>query len=421
MAKRRMTQSLMVAVVALAGCADSDQILLGRERLQNGEAEDAEAPAAPTRQLAAAPPFAPCDPRVTAQLPIALRVTRESGHFCAGHDCNLHKLTPASDGSAWLVAGVLEPSGSSAASTHPWLAHFAADGSLLGELMGYEHFSLDFALDDRGQAWVLRTVGEWELTLQRFDAALQPQGAPIALTQGRGITALAGQGVVVLANASVSAYGYEGQLLWSHLTEAPNSVTLDASPAGFAVLNAGGQPFELQDVGVTFYDTAGTALWSNASNATSVRSALDGDWLGYHRVDQDSNLVLGVVPSNPALSGGGVPNPGLTGFIDITSIDPEGQPRWSYRVASSFNTGIALGPTGEVWVADFEGTRRQLPGEQFGEAQNGTIAVLAQDGHSCRRYAYDGIAMVNALEFSPTGELWFLDQNAFGRFALPTP
>jgi hypothetical protein len=82
--------------------------------------------------------------------------------------------------------------------------------------------------------------------------------------------------------------------------------------------------------------------------------------------------------------------------------------------------GIALGANGDIWLADFEGARVSGP-DTIRPPPNGHIAVIAQDGSSCRRYAYEGIEMVNALEFSAGGELWFLDYNAFGRFAPPTP
>jgi hypothetical protein len=438
METRHMKQGLIAALWGLAGCASSDQILLGREQLQHsdggtcspGQCADAGSDAGDPGAMPQAPipPSAPCDGPIAGQLPFALHVTSAREHLCPGHSCqlDLRKLRPAADGSVWLAADYFGASGPSS-SMRTWLAHYAADGTLLGETTRSGGYDPQLALDDHGQAWLLSRAPEG-LTLQRFDATVQPLGAPIAAPDARGLVAQAGQGVLLLTGSGVSSYDYEGEFAWSQPTGDPGGAYgLAATPTGFAVLSGVARTQMYSGIDISAHAADGTPLWSGASSvnvagAPVYRGTLN-DWTYFYDVDANDNLVLGVVP--PSTIPGG-PNNQLTGVLDLESFDATGQSRWSLRVASAFNLGLALAPSGEIWVADFEGARPivrpSIPGQPLSAYDpSGTIAVISQDGSACRRYAYNGIEMVNALEFAATGELWFMDHDAFGRFELPTP
>lgn len=426
----------------LAGCVQDHGISLGRVRVardcdkvdceqdageSGGDEPDADVPDPPDRPpeapVEAPPPTPPievvaelgrCDVPVSGELSIDLRV--DSFFHCGPPDdkpCGIRpgQLRATADGGAWVIAtGTFVSNFLGAAPAH-WLLHYAADGSLLCQAPIWLQ-SPDLTVDDHEHAWVANTYSRGA-NVQQFDAACQALAQPASAAVSVNDIAASPGGVVLSSGHEnfVALYDDAGQQRWSKYLEASQQVQLATGPLGVFVLGATAYgASDAAKVTVAALDAVGDLRW-RATTRASVSSSyfMSGLESG---ADRDGNLVLAMPP--PSAS----PGPSFADpfQVDLESIDVTGQTRWVLRVPSSLYQSMAVSASGDIYVAGHPDD----PSAITDDRDDISIAVIAQDGQSCRRLGYTGVGMLKGLSVSANGRLWYISDSELGRFG-PVP
>lgn len=392
--RRVICGTCALSVMAALGCTEGEDVLLGRAQRTPDDASssesdrDAGAPSTPPEEDAQE--VRRCDAESEGELELLVDIDHVEEPSCTGA-CSIqpHFVRAASDGSAWVSAGVSE----TGEPEQLWLGHYDVGGELLGSaLVDNANTWGHLALDDRGNAWLL--TGELEggySRLHRFDAAVHEIRAQVMADSYSDMVAYPGVGMLLSGGSQpriVTAVNYDGDQLWSRTDSTRGAGRIAVDGEGHIVVTS-------------------LVPWLVDWLGDQPLGTLAGTYKPLIRPDSTppvTFLAVGgrlTLVANEPFFGGGM----FTPQTNVEQVDREFGTRWRWQVAARLDAAATFdSATGSTLVAALEVDARQ---SEPPSAPGLGLVAISQDGRSCRRFTVQGPHMFGAIDSGPTGEIWF--------------
>jgi hypothetical protein len=378
--------ALALGLFWLASCASGEDLLLG-EVEPDPQQDAATAPDGGGDGGAQALPRPSADPYVTRRCDVAISrhlalevsVAHTKDDWCTGQ-CSVQyrDLRIAPDGSAW-VRGVSDVD-------MQVIVHYDREGRLLGSasvptIGGV--YGL-FAVDDRGQAWLL-TYNDGRELLYRFDEGVNELAAR-ELLSGRyaDLISYPGHGILISSGGRprvLTALDYEGFPLWSRADANPWQGRLAADSKG-TIAVASPNAIDTTGVVVDWLEEGVTEL-RGSSNAAATINGGEFSYFIQLAFDARSQLTLFGLSALPD------PDNRVDAFIE--RIDPVYGTQWRWLSDGRSEAAGAL----DMMSGSF----------LLAEAPN-AITAIASDGRSCQRFSFDAPGIIGDIDSGPAGEIW---------------